>query len=285
MHFVSRLVMFLVLLDMGIPSARAADERMLAYDHVKSTGVIRCGYLIYAPFITKDINTGKLGGLTVEMMDAIGGELGYKIEWTEEVSMTTAFEAMGTGRYDVACIPFWITAPRVKVSEPTVPLYYDGYFAAVRRDDTRFGSEGYQRVNADDITISVQEGAAIQSMIPHYFPKAKVIEQMAITDPALQLQDVMAKKADVAFVEMSLFRSFEKNNPDKLKIMTGDPLMVMPAALWVSGGDLKMKSLLDNTILILQSKGVMASLLDKYGGREIFSYVRQPYDPVVSKTK
>lgn len=281
----SQVMMLVLLLGVGISTARADDTKLSSYDRIKKTGVIRCGYLIYAPYITQDPNTGKLGGVTVDMMEAIGKELGYKIEWTEEVSMTTAFEAMDTGRYDMACIPFWLTGQRIKVSAPTRPLYYDGGFAVVRQDDNRFDKDTYNRINSDDIKISIQEGNAFRTFIDKDFPKAKVTEQMALTDPLLQLQDVMAKKADVAFAEMSLYKVFEKNNPGVLKLATTDPFVVMPAALWVPVDDFKLKALLDNTIEILQSNGTFASILKSYGGREMFSYVQKPYQPVIMNAK
>ena len=216
-------------------------------------------------------------------MEEIGKELGYKIEWTEEVSMTTAFEAMESKRFDMACIPFWITPPRVKVAEPTVPLYYDGYFAFIRPENTKFQGS-YEKVNSEDVTISIQEGAAIQTMLSKYFPKAKVTEQMALSDPMMQLQDVMTKKADVAFVEMSLYKDFEKIHPGEVKLLSNDPLMVMPAALWLPSGDFRLKALADHSIKTIQYNGTMDKLLDKYGGRSIFSYVSKPYDPVASTT-
>ena len=56
-----------IILTAVFPFACLADDNVskTAYERVKTSGVIRCGYLIYAPFITKDINTGTLGGLTV----------------------------------------------------------------------------------------------------------------------------------------------------------------------------------------------------------------------------
>lgn len=258
-------------------SARA-DERS-AYDHVTQTQTIRCAYLVYPPFISMDVNTKKLSGLTVDTMEAIAKELDYKLEWTEEVSMTTAFEAVNLNRFDMLCIPFWLTTPRLKVATPSVPLYYDGYFAFVRKGDKRFAS-GYTTINNENVKIAIQEGAAIQHILPEYFPKAQVLEEQAITAPTLQLMDVMTKKADVAFVEMTTFKDFEKTNPGQVELALTKPLMVMPATLWVPNGDLRLKTLLDNTITILQSNGTMNKLLDQYGGRKIFSYVRSPYDPV-----
>ncbi|MEK7801423.1 MAG: transporter substrate-binding domain-containing protein [Pseudomonadota bacterium] len=271
-----KLLLSLFLITLALP-AWAGDTKESAFDRVMRTNTIRCGWLVYPPFFSKDINTGKLTGLTVETMEAIGAAANLKIEWTEEVSMTTAFEAINTGRFDMACIPFWITLQRVRVSQPSVPLYFDGYYAFSRKGDTRF-KNGYNALNNKDVSISVQEGAAIQEFLPQRLPNAKISFQPSLSGPMLQLQDVMTKKADVAFVEMSLFRDFEKMNPNILVAISKEPFVTMPAALWIPQNDPRLTSLINESIKTLKNNGTMEDLLNKYGGREIFSFVRKPYE-------
>ncbi len=272
---------FLILMMLTFPfSAYAQEVKETTYDRVMRTQTIRCGYLVYSPFIKMDVNTKELSGLTVETMEEIGKQLGLKIEWAEELSLSTAFETINMNRYDMLCIPFWMTPPRIKVSQPTVPMYFDGYFAFSRKGDDRFKG-GYKSIDDPTVTIAVQEGAAIQHMVPSYFPKSKVIEEMALTNPTQQLMDVMTKKADVAFVEMTTFKDFEKTNPDKVQVTSTTPFMVMPATLWVPRDDIRLKLLLDHEIMILQSSGKMDALLEKYGGRKFFSYVRSPAEPTM----
>lgn len=265
-----------LLMTLSLP-AWAGDTKESTFDRVMRTGTIKCGWLVYPPFFSKDVNTGKLSGLTVETMEAIGNAANLKIEWTEEVSMTTAFEAINSGRFDMACIPFWITLQRVKVSQPSVPMYFDGYYAFVRKGDERF-KNGYTSLNNKNISISVQEGAAIQELLPQRLPNAKILFQPSMSDPTMQLQDVITKKADVAFVEMSLFRDFEKKNPNKLVQVTKEPFVTMPAALWMPQNDVRLTSLINESVKTLQNNGTMDVLLGKYGGKEIFSYVRKPYE-------
>jgi len=270
-----RIILSLVLLTFVFP-AWAGDDKESAFDRVMKTNTIKCSWLVYPPFFVKDLNTGKLSGLTVETMEAIGAVADLKIEWAEEVSLTTAFEAINSGRFDMNCIPFWITPQRVKVSQPSVPLYFDGYYAFARKGDKRFKA-GYETLNNNTVKISVQEGAAIQVLLPQRLPNAKISFQPALSDPMMQLQDVMTKKADVAFVEMSLFRDFEKQNLDMLEPITSTPFVTMPAAFWMPSSDARLKALIDESIKIIQNNGTMELLLNKYGGRDIFSFVPKQY--------
>jgi polar amino acid transport system substrate-binding protein len=272
-----KILLSLLIIFFSLPAWADDNKKESAFERVMRTNTIRCGWLVYPPFFSKDMNTGKLSGLTFETMEAIGAAANLKIEWTEEVSMTTAFEAINSGRFDMACIPFWITLQRVRVSEPSVPLYFDGYYAFSRKGDIRFKND-YSKLNDENVSISIQEGSAAQELLSQRLPKAKMSFQPAISDPMMQLQDVMAKKADVAFVEMSLFRDFEKMNPNMLEQISKDPLVTMPAALWMPQNDPRLTSLINESIKNLQNNGTMDTLLNKYGGRNIFSFVRKPYE-------
>ncbi|NTU77067.1 MAG: hypothetical protein HGA90_04555 [Alphaproteobacteria bacterium] len=47
-------------------------------EQVKRTGVLRCGYLIWPPFNTKDPNTGKMGGFYYDLLEEMGRQLKLK---------------------------------------------------------------------------------------------------------------------------------------------------------------------------------------------------------------
>ena len=61
---------------------------------------MRCGYVSNPPSCIVDPNTGQLGGIFVDSIEAIGEELGIRIEWTEEVGFGSMIEGLVTGRYD-----------------------------------------------------------------------------------------------------------------------------------------------------------------------------------------
>ena len=242
----------------------AATQHEAVYERVLRTGTIRCGWLAYPPFFSKDLNTGKLSGMTVEMMEAIAKSMGLKVEWTAETSMSTAFTDMQAGRFDVACIPFWVVPARVKAAWPTVPLYYDGYFGVTRQGGKLVGAS-LEQLNSPEVHVVVQEGEAIQYTISNVLPKAKIIYTPSLVQPSQKLIDVVNHKADVAFIEMSTLQEFSKEHPNKLVKTTDTPLLVNEAVLWLPQDAPKLLHLFNSSIKGLQYDGTFSSIISRYG--------------------
>jgi ABC-type amino acid transport substrate-binding protein len=76
-------LLFLLFFCCAIP-VFAADKET-SYDRVMRTGVIRCGYVEWPPYLLKDPNTQEFSGLIYDYMMAIGKDLGFKVEWSESV--------------------------------------------------------------------------------------------------------------------------------------------------------------------------------------------------------
>src|SRR3990167_8306945 len=65
--------------------AGVSGEASSVYDRVINSGQLRCAYVTYPPACVKDPNSGKLSGVFVEAVEALGKNLGLKVQWTEEV--------------------------------------------------------------------------------------------------------------------------------------------------------------------------------------------------------
>ena len=94
---------FLCLLLLCLSSFSAfaeSPEKESTLDRVKRTGILRCGYLPYEPFLIKDVNTGKMSGLMVQYFEAVGQKQNLKIEWSGEVNIDQIVPALESGRFD-----------------------------------------------------------------------------------------------------------------------------------------------------------------------------------------
>ena len=88
--------------------ARAQD----ALSRVKSAGVLRVGTeTAFAPFDFID-EAGKHAGLNVDMFDAIGKEMGVKIDWVA-LPWDGVLPALEAGQFDMVAGPATITKARV----------------------------------------------------------------------------------------------------------------------------------------------------------------------------
>jgi len=93
-------------------------------EQIKRTGVLRCGYVNWPPFTQKDPNTGKLSGMSYEIVEEIGRQLKLKVEWVSEVSTGSMLSDINLNRFDMICSPFAITPGRAREANFTMPFSY-----------------------------------------------------------------------------------------------------------------------------------------------------------------
>jgi ABC-type amino acid transport substrate-binding protein len=218
---------------------------------------------MYPKLLERDPNTGAFSGMYYDLLEELGKQLSLKIEWAEEVGLSTAFDGLAIGRYDVMCFPFAQTTARARVTEFTRPALYFPFFLYARADDARFDSN-YAAVNDPSIKIAMLEGEMAQYVAADMFPKAQTVALPNLTDPSQVYLQVALGKADVAMAEPSSIEGFLSHNPGKLKRVAGDSLRMQPTGLDVAVGEERLRNLLDSSIFALQITGSLQRLIDKY---------------------
>ncbi|HEY1096409.1 MAG TPA: transporter substrate-binding domain-containing protein [Alphaproteobacteria bacterium] len=246
----------------GLPQAHAADESVM--DRVLATNTIRCGYFLWPTYISKDANTKKLSGLNYDLMEAIGKNLGLKIDWVAEVGVGDVAMSLNTGKIDVMCATVWPSPGRIKSATLTIPEFYNVAYAYVRADDKRFDSD-LNKANHADVKVSAIDGDYSSDLLKEKLPKATpaMLSQMASGSEIL-LQ-VVSKKADIAFVDASMVNDFLKTNPGTLRQVAGiPPIRFYGECLSVKRGEMELKNMLDLSILQLANDGSIDKLVQKY---------------------
>jgi len=249
------------------------------YERVLRTGVIRCGYALYEPLLTKSPNTGELHGVFYDLVNDVGQELNLKIEWTTEVGYGEIEEGFQANKYDAFCNGVIPTPERAKFSLVTIPVFYGGLLAWVRADDHRF-DESLEHLNAPDITLVVRDGDVNASVAQKSFPQAKTISSPQMADFTQMLVDVQTGKADAAFFEKSFGDQFLAKNPGSIRSPAPNkPVSVYPVGLMLPKGEAQFKNMIDATLSKLILNGAIKNLIDKNAGPH-YSYwpVSQPYE-------
>ena len=241
----------------------ATMARESAYDRVMRTGVLRCGYILYPKLIERDPNTGKLSSMYYDFMEELGKQLSLKIEWTEEVGFSNAFDGLKTKRYDVICDPLSQTPSRARVTEFTNPILYFPYFLYARAGDSRF-DHAYEKINDPSVKIALLEGELSQYVKADLFPKAKMVSLTNLTDANQVYMQVAMGKADLAMAEPSSIEGFILHNPGKLRKVLGPSLRMQAGGLEIAVGEEQLKSMLNTTILSMGSTGFTQRLMDQY---------------------
>jgi ABC-type amino acid transport substrate-binding protein len=234
------------------------------YSRVIRSGEIRCGYLNYPPYCTKDPNTGKFSGIFVEIMEEAGKNLGLKIIWQEEVGGATMIEGLETNRYDLVPTGVWQNTNRGKHASFSLPLFYTGIGVYVRSNDNRFTNK-LVNINEPSVTIATIDGQAAQIVARNKFPRANILTHPDMSHTSQLLLDVTSKKADVTLVEPGFAAIFQKNNQNTVKNITErKPITIYPNTMMFKIGEPAFKSMLDSALSELINTGYIDAVIKKY---------------------
>ncbi len=245
----------------GMNYAYAAEA---TYDRVMADKTIRCGYFTWPPYIAKDPNTGKLSGINYDIMEAIGKNLGLKIEWTAEIGVGDVVAALETNKADVMCATVWPNAARTQSLTLTKPTFYSIAYAFVRADDKRFDGD-LGKANDKAIKVSGIDGDITADLAIEKLPNATRAFLPQTASGSEILLQLMTKKADIALVDEGMVNDFMKTNPGTLrKVANVAPARIFGEHLPVRRGEYHLRDMLDVSIQQLINDGLMDELVKKY---------------------
>lgn len=254
--------------------AQASDT----YAAVAERGTLECGYIPYPPAMMKDPNTGELSGIFHDAIETAAGNLGWKVEWKEEVQWGTMIEGLRTKRYDAMCSSVWSNSARWAQADFTTPLYFSGVSAYVKTGDSRFDAN-IAVANSPEFKIATIDGDTSEAIARQLFPKAQLVSLPQLTDYSQILLAVKDGKADLTFAEPYYALQFAKANGEGIAPAgDGTPLRVFGNSMMVRKGDVALQSTLDGALMELLNDGTIDRLVEQYaGGKNAYLPVAHPY--------
>lgn len=117
------------------------------------------------------MDNGKRTGFDVEMVEAIGKQLGRKIEWID-IDFKGLVPGLISRRFDMAVSAIYITDERKKVIDFTVPYYAGGLVVMVKDGNTAIKTPA----DINGKKVSVQVGTKSVAFTKEKFPKAELME-------------------------------------------------------------------------------------------------------------
>jgi polar amino acid transport system substrate-binding protein len=235
------------------------------YDRVIRSGELRVGYLILPPVLSKNTASGQLSGISYDFTEEMGRRLGLKVRWIEEVSLATLSTGLDSGRLDMIAFPLWRSAARAKNVAFSVPLYYTTVGIYVREDDNRFDSD-VLLINSPDVRISGMDGELAADIARTDFPKAKLDLLPQFSDYSQMLLEIATRKADVTFFDRVFGKRFMRQNPGKIKDVSGDnPIRVFAECLILPLGDTKFLSMINASVAELVENGNLDRIFEQNG--------------------
>jgi len=252
------------------------------WEKIMSRGTLRAGYIVLAPEMSKDPNTGQLSGIAYDLTMALGQKLNLRIEWVEELNFASMHEGLAIGRFDMVCFTLYRRANSGRVMNFSRPLFYSGNGIFVRANDRRLIND-VQKLNNSDIKIGTIDGEVSSELAGEYFPLARTVTLPSGTDLAQLLMHVITRKTDAALINRAAARFFMTKNPGLLvDLAERNPICLYSHGFGLPKDQYDLQQAIDLAFDELLENGKIERVLQKF---EPFSgaYLRaaMPYQPHV----
>jgi len=225
---------------------------------------IRAGYIIYPPLMERSGN-GDLSGVSYDIVQAIGEEMGVQIDWTEEVGWGTALEGLNTNRYDVLGTQMWPNEAREKVATFSNAPMNSVLYPYVKAGENRFSGDNLEALNSSEVRISAVDGELAVFIAQEDYPEAQLNTLPQLASYAEVFLNVVQDKADVSFNEPSAAEDFLASQPNTIERLGDTPVRSFGNSFAFSKDDGELLSDWNQALRKLMRDGTIESILEKHG--------------------
>lgn len=234
---------------------KPAREASTAYERVTRGKVIRCGYVVYEPYISKDPNTGKLSGVTVDYLNGAAKRQGLKIDWMTEINFDQVVPALDAGKIDMLCVPCTPTSDYERVVAFVGNLGGLPYYTYVATKNEVRPQE------LPTATFALHDGYALSGITRNAYPNAQFISLPQSASMAEFFDQLRFGKAQAVVNENIAAENYMKNNPNVMRRLSDTPVIAMRMFLLAQKTDTAMHGLIEKTFG-LEDPANLASMRD-----------------------
>lgn len=245
-------------------------------ERILDTRRLRCGYLIAAPYFTKDPNTGEMADFFFDLIKRLGELADFDIAWEAETTYTTLTEDLRRGKFDVFGAGLWPSVARAKAVHFSLPAFYSGVGIYVRHDDRRFDGDS-ARFNQPRYRIATIDGEMSQAIQQSDFPFASVLSLPDSTAFSMLAESVVTGKADAAFLGKEAAADYLRKKPGALRALELEqPLRVFETTWAFAYGSERLRNVIDTAVKDMTTSGFVNQVLVQHGLAGSFYRVRSP---------
>jgi len=262
------LILFLSVLFLSHPVA-AKDEKSSVYDHVFKTKTLRCGYLLWEPYLMKDLKTGQMSGITYDYINAVMARSGIKVDWNTEILPDQIVPSVATGKTDMFCVP---CSPLPEFEKQVAFIGSFGklpYFVYTNA-----------KKKLDDEALKTARFSVVDGYIPatgtaEVYPNAKITSLPQTTSPAELYDQIKFGKADAIMNEHLSASLYMKNNPGVIERHGDKPVMMKTMTFPAPKDDVKWKDFINAELDTNkpENQKLLRELMDKYNLTEDILYL------------
>ncbi|MFA6280047.1 MAG: transporter substrate-binding domain-containing protein [Bdellovibrionales bacterium] len=241
-----------------------AEAQPSVLDRVEKTGNIRCGYWIYEPYISKDPNTGKMSGLTVDYLEQTAARVGKKIVWDIEVGFDQILPAINYNRIDMFCVPCSPNDDFRKQFDFAGSFGKLPYYLYVAKNST------ITKAQMQTARFAVMDGYLTSPKTLEYFPKSTITSLPQTSSLADLYNHLKYGKVDVLLNEHLSALNYMRNNPDVVRRYEDTPVFTATMSFPNKKGDTRwgafVQQMTDTTTP--ENRALFINFLKKYNVSE-----------------
>lgn len=233
------------------------EQQTSALDSVQKTGVLRVGWAPWYPYSYRDPKNNGIGGVTVDLVDALAAKLKVKVQWVED-GWGTMIAGLQADKFDML-MPMAITPPRAEAATFSDAFMQINLGEMVRRSDAeKFKS--WHDLDKDGVSISVAMGSNTALYAHQVFKHATIVEMKG--EPEAVTAVITGKVTAWA----STYSAFQDTAPgrEQLMVVPGEPFAANPLAFVVRKGDTRMQAAVNSFLAQYRSSGALPKLVTKW---------------------
>lgn len=230
-----------------------AGQQPSALDTVQKSGVLRVGWAPWYPYAYRDPKNNGIGGVTVDLVNALAAKLKVRVQWVED-GWPTMIAGLQADKFDML-MPMAITPPRAEAATFSDPFMQINLGEMVRRDDAA-KYRSWHDLDKDGVSISVAMGSNTALYAHQVFRHATIVEMKG--EPEAVTAVITGKVAAWA----STYSAFQGSAPgrDQLVVVPGEPFAANPLAFVVRKGDAGMQAAVNSFLAQYRASGDLAKL-------------------------
>jgi ABC-type amino acid transport substrate-binding protein len=250
--------------SVGVTSTTAITARASLLSTIEKNGTIRAGYGVFPPYTQEDPRTGKVSGVSVDIVEEIARQIGAKVEW-HRMNWNTMGADLERGQFDVVADPIFQTPQRGREFTFSEPYSYFAIgIAVVRKGESRFRK--FDDINDPNVTVAVGQGTGEEAFVRARAPRARLDSIPVAQDSATPINSVLTGRADIAISNIDDARRFVAAHSSNLQMLWADsPPAYIPAGFALRMGDTQGAEFLNVSLRNLKATGVLSTIAARNG--------------------
>jgi len=228
---------------------------------ILKSGELRVGTSADSPPLTMRDRDGKLMGLEIDLVQALGDTMNVKVRF-EEIHFAELIPALERGEIDLAVAGMTITPERNARVAFAGPYFVSGNTLLARTRELA-ETEDVARLDDPKLSFAALDGSTNAAFARARLPKAKLV---LVPDNDAGVKALLAGEVDGLMSDLQVCTVARWRHPDAELYLRYQPFTTEPLGVALSPDSMLFLNLVTNYLHTLEETGVLAQLKAKWLG-------------------